>query len=836
MRIPTLAVAAITAFAPCSPAAEVLEIGGDNVADLPGGKEADGIIGDFVLRNDLVEAVVSGDLPLRRANMSTFYGAEGISPGCLYDLTLRGADNDQLTAFCPLDQRGEVSYVRAVEGDEAAVEVVVSAALDGSVRRRHVYTVRDGFPGVFILSEIFYSGEGSANPTVKNDRYVRFREDGEVGGITWMDANDPAARGAYAYAALGDPLPATAEISPGAPLRYERFLAVGTSPGEAWGRVASVRGATATREGKVLDPEGNPVVDAVVQTILLAESELDEAVALPPIYPDDMGNFAIQVPADRRYSFQATAPGRAASAVSQQDAEAEVPTVSLVLGAQSAIAVKVGMPCKAQFIGIGGTPTTDLGPPERAYGCREQFHSETGEFRVPLPPGNYRVILTRGIEYSHIEREVTIAEGETGTVEGTLDRVVDTTGWLSTDFHNHSTPSGDNICATDDRLINLAAEHIEFAPTTEHNRLFDWAPHIERLGLVAELATVSGMELTGSGTHLNAFPLKPVPFRQDGGAPVWNRDPRINAITLRDFQGGDPDRWVHVNHPDMVGNFIDRDEDGVADGGFAYFGGMLDAMETENFTGQDILAGVPFLLAEPFGKKSRTTFVRPFIWLQLLNQGVRVPAIAVADAHSVHGNGVGGWRTYVRSSTDDPAAADWREIVRNAKAGNTVLTTGPFLEVTARSGGSEAGPGASLVAAGGTIELDVRVQATTWVAVNRVQVLVNGRQVPELNFTRQNSPEMFAPDSAPVRFEQTVAVPLEEDALIIVVASGEGSDLKTGYGASDQAGMRPLAYHNPIEVDTGGEGFVPNKDTLGFDLPVGGLTPDHIRAVLGSHR
>ena len=48
-----------------------------------------GIIGDFVLRNDKIEAVISGNLPLRRANMSTFYGAlkASLTPGCLYDLT-----------------------------------------------------------------------------------------------------------------------------------------------------------------------------------------------------------------------------------------------------------------------------------------------------------------------------------------------------------------------------------------------------------------------------------------------------------------------------------------------------------------------------------------------------------------------------------------------------------------------------------------------------------------------------------------------------------------------------------------------------------------------------
>ena len=110
---------------------EAFEIGPRNTDQLPGGKEADGIIGDFVLRNDRVEVVISGDLPLRRANMSTFYGAANITPGCLYDLTLRGANNDQITYFGPAALRGEVSHVRITsDGFDgmAAVETHLSAA------------------------------------------------------------------------------------------------------------------------------------------------------------------------------------------------------------------------------------------------------------------------------------------------------------------------------------------------------------------------------------------------------------------------------------------------------------------------------------------------------------------------------------------------------------------------------------------------------------------------------------------------------------------------------------------------------------------------------------
>ena len=107
--------------------ADVLEITKESVNDLPGGKEADGIIGDFLLRSDMVEAVISHKAPLRRANMSTFYGDGGITPGCLYDLTLRDADNDQITILAPLDQRGKVSYVRIVPKEEVAAN---EAAVD----------------------------------------------------------------------------------------------------------------------------------------------------------------------------------------------------------------------------------------------------------------------------------------------------------------------------------------------------------------------------------------------------------------------------------------------------------------------------------------------------------------------------------------------------------------------------------------------------------------------------------------------------------------------------------------------------------------------------------
>ena len=106
--------------------AEVFEAALGRETELPKGKEADGIRGDFVLRSDKVEATISHNAANRRANMSTFYGENGVTPGALYDLTLRGADNDQLVVYSPCGH-GAVSYVRIVDSgakNDAAVESV----------------------------------------------------------------------------------------------------------------------------------------------------------------------------------------------------------------------------------------------------------------------------------------------------------------------------------------------------------------------------------------------------------------------------------------------------------------------------------------------------------------------------------------------------------------------------------------------------------------------------------------------------------------------------------------------------------------------------------------
>jgi hypothetical protein len=825
-------VVVLTASALASP--EAFEVGPEQKDQLPRGKEADGIIGDFILRNDKIIAVISGNLPLRRANMSTFYVDGGITPGCLYDLTLRGADNDQITVFCPAGQRGSVSWVRILKDGkdgEASIETVTTAANNNGVYRRHDYRLRDGWQGVQIVTTLRNEGK-TAQKVATDDRWTTFNRTGNPRGITWGDAVDPSDKAGYAYGLLeggegikpGKPV----ELKPGQTVTFTRLLAVGRSPAEALGQVAALRGATGTVSGRVQDRIGQPI--SLVELLIRAADAPTNTFCVA--YPDGQGRFSFPLP-EGNFDIEATDRSRAAVKKSVAVKANETASIEFAMDLAATVAFDIrdetgkSLPCKAQFRGIEGTPSPNLGPQNRAHGCVDQYHSETGQFRVALPPGNYSIIVTRGIEYSHLSNTVSLKPEQTVEVTGTLKRLVDTTGWVSGDYHNHSTPSGDNTCGTDDRIINLAAEHIEFAPATEHNRLYDWRPHIEKLGLADEIQTTPGIELTGSGPHLNSFPFKPEPFTQDHGAPVWHPDPRISAITLRDWQGAEPDRWIQINHPDMAHNFVDSDDNGHADGGFLGLAQLIDGVETQNGRSSEVLSGRPYRIITNAAGKEIVIGVGEFIWLQMLNQGHRYAAMAVSDAHTVYGNGVGGWRMFMPSRSDKPSEIDWRENSRHAKAGRSILTSGPFLQVETddgtRPGGTTRDPGG--------VKLKVKVQCTDWIDIDRVQVLVNGRQRKDLNFTRQSHPDWFG--NGVVKFDRTLEVKLNEDAHLIVVAIGENHDLSLGYGTSAQARMKPCAYHNPIFVDVDGGGFAPNGDTLGYDLPVKNVSVQEARRLIG---
>lgn len=802
---------------------------------VPAGKERDAILGDFVLRNDRIVAVIAAPVAGRNANMTV----RNVG-WCVIDLTQRATPNDQLSAYYPGSLRYSFTDPLAVRWQDGSGTYPVEDG-DWVVRRPEVslvckgdpvaglpaasvrYSLRDGDP--YLLVETTFANSGDVpveielSDTIRADRTFQFGTALDD-RLFWADdeffrqcygvstdeyrLTHSGGRGVVVQFHKGESN--KVQIPPRGQWTWSRKLFPAANRLQALGIGRLLRGETVQPVTVTLrDPRG-PVGGGRIE-VRQGQSLVGTARA------DAKGQLTFALPAGQ-YELAASAQGR--------------PLKSVVLTVDKEVATQVDLdpcgyvvaritdgqgnpiPCKVQFVGLEGTPTPDFGP-DSAVTVKNLKYSHNGRFRQELAPGQYRVIISYGPEYDAVFRQIEVRAGQETRLESQLVRTVETPGWISADFHSHSSPSGDNTCSQRARVLNLLCEHIEFAPCTEHNRIDTYVPHLQDLQVEHLMATCSGIELTGAlGTvnHQNAFPLRRRPRTQDNGAPLTDDNPLVQIARLAMWDGGS-EKLVQCNHPDLVQILGDKDQDGKADGGFFGMVQYMDVIEVHPLQPILLVPGT-----DAFAAVKRNTI---FHWLQMLNMGFRIPGVVNTDAHySFHGSG--GLRNYIRCSTDDPARIDPLEIVRASTAGHLVMTNGPFLEVTVtNSEGKTAGPGDDLPSAGGSVQMHVRVQCANWLDINRVQVLSNGRPLANCNFTRREHPDRFG--SGVIKFDQTFEVPLEQDAHLIVVAAGEGLTVGEVMGPNWGAQM-PIAVTNPVFVDVGGNGFQANGDLLDVPLPL----------------
>jgi hypothetical protein len=826
----------------------------------PHGKEVDAIFGDYVLRNDKLIAVVAQAVPTRNANMTV----RNVG-GAIIDLTQRARPNDQLSAFYPhgsvAELRGPIDWSEAFGDQESAADAADNDAeaparlafrlsppdrprSDGLVPPEVVvgYELEDGAEYIVVISKITNSNAVPLPIRLRDG----IRADGEFQfgfdeGLDLWWAADEFWGQAYGVQPVGKEFRAVGDDAGRArdprTVRYQRAdgsrlevpakssltLRRRVFPAQNTFDIREIAGQS--RGGKtyplsltVSDPHG-PVKRASVE---FTETKGDKFYAEGRT--DETGHLFASLPTGE-YEVRVLPPGRS-EAKSRAVIEARQNELEVALPQPGYVAAKIvddaGRPlaCKVSFAAQDQGTDPNFGPDSAVRGVRNLRYTPNGRFRVALDPGRYQVVISHGPEFDAILKTIEVEPGNTYRLEETLAHSVDTTGWLSADFHSHSSPSGDNTASQRGRVLNLLAEHIEFAPCTEHNRISTYVSHLKALDAVDRMATCCGMELTGRPlplNHQNAFPLIRHPHTQDGGAPVTDVNPVVQIERLAMWDEGS-DKLVQINHPNIIQMLGDRDQNGQPDEGFERMFLFMDVMEVHPpgsiFDGQDAL----YRSGDEFGN-------RMFNWLQLLNLGYRVPGVVNTDAHwNFHGSG---WlRNYIRSTTDDPAEASVQELVRESELGHIVMTNGPFLEVEARAADAPeqtAIPGDDLVARGGAVNLHVRVQCPNWLEVNRVQVFVNGRPEEKLNYTRRKDGAMFA--GGPVVFDQSRPISLSADAHLVVAVAGEDRQLGVVYGLtqgaeSPQGAAMPVAVANPIFVDVDGDGFEPNGDMLGLPLPV----------------
>lgn len=825
---------------------EVIRLTDDNFdAIAPRGKEADPIVGDLVIRNQFLTATIAQPIATRNANMTVRTVA-----GALLDLTSREEQSDQLSAFYP----GQRDYayrewmatagaaasvsgeqVTSLSDKESATIIVRAAANAGkpAVETRYTLkadrqylevatTYKNETPAAVKVAltddlrcdggkeDMLKTPNGTAVRFTIEDRFWHQAYGFEASGRQLL-TNSDARRTEIKY--VDNTNTHEVEIGPGESFTLTRHLSAAPTLPEVTARLSGQAAAKVTLA--VQSTSGQRITaprveirqgDTIVGTII--GNERGELITALPA-----GAYSLKISHNGAKVADALPLTIEPALVEQSQA------VRLAGYEPGAVVAKITdaegrpIPCKVILDVAEGATPLDFGPEGAVTGVKNLRYTPNGQFQQQLAPGKYKATVSHGPEYDAAFVDLIVEAGQAARLEAKLPRVLDTTGWVSSDFHSHATPSGDNTSSQLGRVLNLVSEQVEFAPCTEHNRISTYDPHIDELKIRPFMATCTGMELTGSPlplNHQNVFPLHHHPHRQDGGGPVTDESPevQIERVALWDNRS---EKLIQQNHPDLGWLFYDRNGDQKPDHGYAKGFAFMDVMEVHPI--HEIL-GMKATTVQQDKLYNNTVFN----WLQLLNQGHKIYGVVNTDAHyNFHGSG--GYRNWIQSSTDDPQKIDTLEMVHASEQGRLVMSNGPFLEVYASeaNGSQRVTSGQSLTAKSKSVNLTVKVQCPNWFDIDRVFVLANGKILAEHDYSREKHPDAFGKQVT--KFDRTLTVNLAEDAHLIVVAAGEKS--LVGPVAGPEYGKQPpTAMSNPIYVDVSGDGFTPNKDTLGYPLPV----------------
>jgi hypothetical protein len=818
-----------------SNASEIIRISPATRHLIPNGKEVDAIDGDWIMRNDKVIAVIGNAVPGREANQMV-----PAIQGAVIDFTSLAANNDNLVAYYPQGYRIHTMSAHRIE-------VVKSKGRE--IILRAIRNLTDDDPYVSVTEYTLKAGENflRVKTTHRNDseKKVSFffgdqlRLDNGIADASPV-GNDKlafiynkwfgAAYGIYCHTGLHVPAEPVLSggrkggisavfqdigsgdnitLRPGQQAEVERYLLCDTDVAEIQKNIIGFKktGIPITTL-KLSDTSNEPVADAFVEIFdrhgEKASFALTDAAgsAEVPLTPGNYKYIITKVGHDT-VQRDLVVPHKSVTV------SASMKPVTRLTFTIRETGTNIKLPVRLEFKGINGTPDPYLGiEKKRAEGTGNLYYAfHEGPFRVPLSPGEYSITVSHGPEYNTETQQIQIRRGENKAVSMELKREYSTPNWIIADFHNHTTGSGDNNSEIRSRIINMAAEGIEFAPATEHNRISSFTDEIKNTGLQAYIASCPGIELSGlpgpiAINHQIAFPLRIREGQQGGGFPGTNADPYLQMKGLYGYDSG-KFKFMQQNHPDMPWLYFDKDQDGILDPGFGTRS-ITHAMEINNFM-FDILDVTADKATDP-DKKNKV-----FYWLQMLNQGDRIYVTANSDNHAV-GVGSGSRFNYVYSYKDDPSKIDAVDIARNAKQGHIIMSNGPFIKTDLN--GSLPGDELKADHRGG-LTMNIEVYSTRSKKIERVQLLVNGRQHKDLNFTVTDHPHLFG-DNA-LRFKHSFPLSLKEDAHVIVVA--QGMERRPVSKKGKHAG-KCIAVANPFFVDVDGNGFEANKDLLGVPLPV----------------
>ena len=585
--------------------------------------------------------------------------------------------------------------------------------------------------------------------------------------------------------------------------------------------------------GLVTDAAGAPVSGARVH---LTDSTGTQAVSFGRTASD--GSFATRVPSGS-YSVFAIADDRTPSPAQTVVVPASGPssgpsTVRLRLGAQSSILAaatdSAGGPLPAKIV-LEPTGTvrpnlpTALGEPWDRQPI--VVFSADGTASVPVFPGTWHLTFSRGFEYDRPTQDVTAPAGGSVAARQRLTRVVDSTNWLSGDFHIHAqySPDGDDLLSL--KVRAFAGEGVEIPVSTEHEFIGDFGPTARALLLAPFMHTIAGTELTTTATgHFNIFPLLPVPGALNAGGFAWyNRTiPQVIAEARTRLTPGGEAPIVQLNHPRATGMaYLDAVHFDPAS--FQAQIDLPDFMTT--WDTMEVWNGTPMVSFEGcmgVAGCSQPSHPTAFDWFSFLDRAKRITATGNSDSHNASVHEVGYPRNFLWVGTDDPAQVTDQQVTDALRAGRVTISGGPLLTLAAPA----AGIGAPDTSIGGTVKPDfttgspvlhltVTVQAPPWMGkLQRIDLWTGDTTTLGAHLAIASIDLSGLPATQTLRYRQTVDIPIAPAVDNWILATVRGVTDAQGNSQAlwpvVQGQVPPYAITNPIWIEVDGlPGITPLK-------------------------
>ena len=211
-----------------------------------------------------------------------------------------------------------------------------------------------------------------------------------------------------------------------------------------------------------------------------------------------------------------------------------------------------------------------------------------------------------------------------------------------------------------------------------------------------------------------------------------------------------------------------------------------------------------------FKVRARSYLDSDLHFLEVKTRGARGTTVKERQSlpHPVHGGLDPAGQKFVATTLAAHGIPDLdpRDLTDAVRAGRSLMSEGAFARVTTADGG---GLGDLVRAPGGSVDLNLRVEAIPEIDVTHAIVFVNCDEVAKLAATDPHGT---------VKLATTVSVPVDRDATIVVAGFGR-ERLPRGLASFDAA-RRPRFLTNPILVDRDGNGRfdAPGGKTCTYDL------------------